>query len=189
MRVNSNSREIVMEALNVQPGITKEEIISLIGGDLQGNVAMSVGETLSNLIADGLVIERNGRYWLKEHESKQTSTNRSVSRVVSYEAAHPVKLAAYYENRPLRKVAVYTAPAIYEDVVAIRVSVQGAGMIEYPAFPGGTRICIGDIPRWSYDQIVLRSIEKIQIVRAGGQTQDIDVPHGDNVTIATEDGQ
>lgn len=166
-------RELVKEALTVQPGATRDEIITYVEANermphMAGNPKRIVGQMLSKLADKGVTEDRNGHWYLCGKPSPVTVAPLSAhpngnggSQAVASENGR-AEIAPFYKQREGRVVTLERTPVEIDRVHRIEVR-MGDRWVPIPTF-GDVRVCIGpDIPRWTPDQEVMRGVTQIRI--------------------------
>lgn len=177
----SLSRKNILEALDIvtTKGASKEELVSLISDMSMQQVAI----TLWRCMQDDLVIEKDDRFYLKEHiaEDKPIPANK----VQPYQNGR-IALPEIAKNRAMRTVSVYTSPTEETNIVQVQMCINNQ-WIKLPLV-GNLRMCTGpDIPAWSKDQETNQNVSVIRLIRKNGEYTDIQVSRGYPVTIAYEE--
>lgn len=182
--MQSAIRKEVLEALDVvaAQGATRDEIVDLIG-----KTRSSVAITLFRCSQDDLVIETNGRFYLKQYQvqDNQVSSKPVKTQIEPYVNGR-ISLPAIAKGRSGKHVSVYTSPIEENDIVQVQMCINNQ-WVKIPLF-AGLKICTGpDIPNWSQDQETNQNVSTIRLVKSNGQYNDIQVARGYPVTVTYED--
>lgn len=192
----SKIRDQVLEALEVQAGqgATRDEILTLLGIEIDTNTRRSVGRVLSFQMQEGNVVERHGKFYLKEFVSRAAvqpmpdlPTNGRNPLGALARAIGKVNLAPFQKTREPRRLALYQAPMEYEAVMAIELVQENGACFRLPL--ANYRIAInGDSPRWSPAQESYSNIINLRIYLSDGQALEVPTNPRCPVTVAPLEG-
>lgn len=180
----SEARNRILSSLSVldKDGATRDELIVLDAGGLDKATRRSYGHVLANLVADGQVIERYGRFYLKEAVQAPGAKNFSAQGMMRT-LPDKTALPALAKTRSGHTVLLYTSPMELPNVARVELCI-GGNWFRCPLF-GDLRICLGpEIPRWSADQETNRGIAAIKVIALDGKTEEIQTNPQYPITIA-----
>lgn len=186
---NKDARSIVLNAIQVNPGLTKVDLVILLENDLEGSVKRSIGQTVAALERDNLVTEdRFGKLYLAEIQGETPKAAREPTngapRHLQETSGNRVLLSPFQSTRQERKITIYSSPIEIEDAVALELQYEGGARFRVPLGGASTKVCTGpDIPKWSPDQETVRGLVTVRVIRKSGDTVDIQVQPSDNITI------
>lgn len=182
----SRPRQIVVEALEAQAaeGATVEELCTLIGAEIGGvRPQGSIGQVLSYMATDDIVIEIRGRWYLKEHAPIAVDPAPSDKKPANGFFA---KIAGVMQKRSEKTVSLYRMPTVYDDAIGVTLLINQR-WTPVPLF-GNLRICIDkEIPNWSPERIWYSDVEVVRITRRNGIVSEERPAPKDYVTIDQEE--
>lgn len=183
----SVSRVYITEALQAQgrEGATKADLLTLVGEEIGGTrPQVAIGQTVSAMLADGDIVQQDGRYWLKEHFPQPHANGNGSAPPVSPNGGNG-KVAPFMGKRTGKTVSVYVSPRVFEDAIALSLKIDGE-WFKLPLW-GSARVCYGqEAPMWSPDQEMYTGVEEIKITLRNGQYVTEHPARTDIVTIAPE---
>lgn len=180
------TRKAIYDVLQAdwENGLTRDEIIALVTIPEGENPNRAVGVSLGYMQRDGLVKERNGRFYLATVNGKQDKSPETTPKTVSEAAlvGTRIQLTDMVKNRPGASVALYQSPVELEGIVKIQMLINGV-WFSLPYAPA-IRICTGPgIPQWSDEQETTRGITRIRLVKRDGSAVEQDVSASSPITI------
>lgn len=182
----SKPRQMVLEALEAMgsEGGTTDELTILIGANFDSNnPKMSIGKTLSGLLADEYVVMQRGRWY----EKNCAPAAPALDRIASVKVDQPrIQVATYVGKRSEKTVSIYTTPNVLTDVIGLALLIANH-WYKIPLF-ASIRICIGqEAPHWSPEQEVYSDVTTIRITHKGGKVTEEHPARTDLITIAPEE--
>jgi hypothetical protein len=167
----TSSRENVLEAIEVMgsSGATYEELFTNVYADVDSarSGRQSLSRVLNFLCGDGLVIEHQNRYYLKDFAPHPASNGAVAALTTSANGT----VSQNTRKREGVIVEVYTSPQEYENVVQVTACINGQ-WFKLPLF-GSLKICLGpDIPTWSEGQESNQGISAIRVYQKDGKVAE-----------------
>lgn len=195
-------RQLILEALTLQPGSTRDELTEYLRGDaniraFDGNLNHSVGQVLRFLRQEQKIKEHNNLWYLHNSTAVPAPVNGNRPRpfsangngaaptVTAPVAAHTerVEISDYYATRTGYAVSLERSPLMLEGVIHLEAMI-GDNWIPLPVF-GDVRLCIGtDIPKWTPQQEVLRGVSAVRVTHRNGEREVHNLDKRNPLTIA-----
>lgn len=179
------TRKMILEALEVQAnaGATREDLIALCGWDEDTTSRKAVGTTVGHLLSEELVIERRGKFYLKEFAPKPALIVQSHQNGAG---AGVAPLPPIAQKRQGKTLSVYRSAITLVDVIGLYLLIENH-WYEIPFFDS-LRICIGmERPNWGPEARGYTDCTKVRIMFKNGKTEEENIAPKEYITIAPEE--
>lgn len=180
-----NNRQIVLEALKLQDGLTSGEIIEYAQQDNPDIDKQPIYNILNYMVGKGELNKEGKRYKLVQRRVYTNGNNSGIKEIrpLPETITKTQVLAGYQQGRKSKQVMVVSSPQYYDDIVRIEL-IHAGGAFIVPLF-GALTICTGpDIPKLAPEQESYRGVRSIRLTFRNGKVENLSTSEVGHVTIA-----